>query len=327
MLKLSSKITIEGAQVWEFTAVSEVEITQDVDSLTDTCQVHIPRKVQWVVSRDGHTVTQPPIKRGDRITVCLGYDGVLSTRFVGYIRSVCTKVPVVLKCEDAMYLLKTQKAVPKGWRNASLKEVLEHLLQGTGIAVELMDKDLDLGAYRIVKPTVSEELQELKEKYMLSSYFRFVGDNNVLYVGLKYPTDHRTKHIFKWGKNIIDEDLEYRNKDDIRARVQAESFGAGHKKTTIEVGDKDGDLIKIRIDGLSEEELKKYAEKTLERYKQDGFKGSFDTFGMPEVNKCDMVDITAEDGNQGTYLVKKNEISFGTSGYRQKIELGPRIGY
>ena len=38
-----------------------------------------------------------------------------------------------------------------------------------------------------------------------------------------------------------------------------------------------------------------------------------------------MVEILASDGNRGTYLVKKNEISFGTNGYRQKIELGQRV--
>lgn len=80
--------------------------------------------------------------------------------------------------------------------------------------------------------------------------------------------------------------------------------------------------IKIRIDGISDAELKKYAQQSLDRYKQSGFKGSFETFGVPEVSKCDMADITSSDENQGVYLVKKNEISFGQNGYRQKIELG-----
>ena len=157
---------------------------------------------------------------------------------------------------------------------------------------------------------------------MLSSYFRFVEGQSVLYIGLEYPIDNREKHLFKHGKNIIKEDFTYRNKDDIRVRVEAQSFNAKHRKITYEYGDKDGDVIKIRIDGLSEEELKKYAMQALERYKQSGFKGSFETFGTPEVRKCDMVEIHASDGNRGTYLVKKNEISFGTNGYRQKIELG-----
>ena len=81
-------------------------------------------------------------------------------------------------------------------------------------------------------------------------------------------------------------------------------------------------MIKIRMDGLTEAELKKYAIQAVERYKQSGFKGSFETFGQPEVSKCDMVEIHASDRNSGVYLVKKIEIDFGMNGYRQKIELG-----
>ena len=154
------------------------------------------------------------------------------------------------------------------------------------------------------------------------SYFRRIDDKDVLYVGLAYPTDNRKTLFFRHSKNIISEDFEYRVKEDIRVKVEAISFDAKNKKTTIELGDKDGDLIKIRIDGISDTELKKYAQQALDRYKQSGFKGSFETFGVPEVSKCDIVDIFSSDGNKGAYLVKKNEISFGLSGYRQKIELG-----
>jgi hypothetical protein len=320
MLKLRSEITIEGDKTWQFTALHECIIVEDIATLTDTCEIKLPKKVQWEGSFQ--TNGKPPVKRGDRITVKLGYDDDLQVRFTGYVRSVDAKIPVTIKCEDGMFLLKTQKAKPKAFKNASLKDILNHLLEGTKIKYELIDKDLKVGSWRITKPTVAEELQELKEKQMLSSYFRRIGNESVLYVGLAYPGDNRKKIEIIYGKNLITEDFEYRDKSDIRARVEAQTFNAKHKKTTIEIGDKDGDVIKIRIDGISEAELKKYAQQALDRYKQSGFKGSFETFGQPEISKCDMIDITASDGNSGVYLVKKIEISFGQSGYRQKPELG-----
>ena len=320
MLRLVSRITIEGEQRWQFNSVAECNIVEDMGSLTDTCELKLPRNIKWqgYISEKG----MPPIRRGDRITVELGYDDDLVVRFAGYIRSVDAKVPVTITCEDGMFLLKSIKAEPKAFKNASLKEIVEHLLKGTNIAYKLIDDHIQVGAWRITQPSVSQELQELKDKVMLSSYFRFVEGQSVLYIGLEYPIDNRERHLFKHGKNIIKEDFTYRNKDDIRVRVEAQSFNAKHKKITYEYGDKDGDVIKIRIDGLSEEELKKYALQALERYKQSGFKGSFETFGTPEVRKCDIVEIHASDGNWGTYLIKKNEISFGMNGYRQKIELG-----
>lgn len=320
MLKLCSEITIEGDKTWLFNAVADCNIVEDVSTLTDTCEIQLPKKIKWqeAVAKNG----KPPIKRGDKITIKLGYDGDLQTRFTGFIRSVDAKVPITIKCEDGMFVLKSHKVKPKAFKNASLHEIMSYLLEGTSIQFQLMDKNIKVGNWRLTKTHASEELQELKEKMMLSSYFRRINGESILYIGLAYPLDNRKKVKFMHGKNIIDENFEYRDKEDIRVRCEAQSFNAKNKKVTYEYGDKDGDLIKIRMDGLTENELKKYAIEAVERYKQSGFKGSFETFGQPEVSKCDMVDIHASDGNSGVYLVKKLEIEFGTNGYRQKIELG-----
>jgi hypothetical protein len=320
MLKLCSEITIEGDKTWLFNAVADCNIVEDVSTLTDTCEIQLPKKIKWqeAVAKNG----KPPIKRGDKITIKLGYDGDLQTRFTGFIRSVDAKVPITIKCEDGMFVLKSHKVKPKAFKNASLHEIVSYLLEGTSIQFQLMDKNIKVGNWRLTKTHASEELQELKEKMMLSSYFRRINGESILYIGLAYPLDNRKKVKFMHGKNIIDENFEYRDKEDIRVRCEAQSFNAKNKKVTYEYGDKDGDVIKIRMDGLTENELKKYAIEAVERYKQSGFKGSFETFGQPEVSKCDMVEIHASDGNSGVYLVKKLEIEFGTNGYRQKIELG-----
>ena len=320
MLKLCSEITIEGDKTWLFNAVADCNIVEDVSTLTDTCEIQLPKKIKWqeAVAKNG----KPPIKRGDKITIKLGYNGDLQTRFTGFIRSVDAKVPITIKCEDGMFVLKSHKVKPKAFKNASLHEIMSYLLEGTSIQFQLMDKDIKVGNWRLTKTHASEELQELKEKMMLSSYFRRINGESILYIGLAYPLDNRKKVKFMHGKNIIDENFEYRDKEDIRVRCEAQSFNAKNKKVTCEYGDKDGDVIKIRMDGLTENELKKYAIEAVERYKQSGFKGSFETFGQPEVSKCDMVEIHASDGNSGVYLVKKLEIEFGTNGYRQKIELG-----
>lgn len=320
MLKLCSEIIIEGDKTWKFNAVADCKIVEDVSTLTDTCEIQLPKKIKWqeAISKNG----KPPIKRGDKITIRLGYDDDLETRFTGFIRSVDAKVPITIKCEDGMFILKSHKVKPRAFKNASLHEIVSYLLEGTNIKFQLMDKNIKVGNWRLTKTHASEELQELKEKMMLSSYFRTINKESVLYIGLAYPLDNRKKVKFIHGKNIIDEDFEYRDKEDIRVRCEAQSFNGKKKKVTYEYGDKDGDLIKIRMDGLTEAELKKYAIQAVERYKQSGFKGSFETFGQPEVSKCDMVEIHASDGNSGVYLVKKIEIDFGMNGYRQKIELG-----
>ena len=104
MLRLVSRITIEaGSTRWQFSSVAECNIVEDMGSLTDTCELKLPRNIRWqgYVSEKG----MPPIKRGDRITIELGYDDDLKVRFAGYIRSVDAKVPITIKCEDGMFLL------------------------------------------------------------------------------------------------------------------------------------------------------------------------------------------------------------------------------
>ncbi len=321
MLIVGSQITITGEYSWRFKAVESVDIVEDINTLTDTCTITLPKKIKW----EGYVNTngEPPVQRGDQITVELGYDDKMTLRFYGYVRSVDAQTPVRLKCEDSMFLLKQKRLIPKSWKDATLYEVISYFLQRTNLDFHLMDNDIRLGKYRITKSTVAEELQALKEKYLLSSYFRLIDGKSTLYVGLKYPLDNRVLHEFKHAKNIISEEFEYRKKEDIRVKVEAVSFNSQHEKIEIELGDRDGEVIKIRIDGLTKKELEKYAKNALEKYKQSGFKGTFTSFGDPPVHKCDMVYVVASDGNKGTYLVKKNEISVSvTNGYRQKIELG-----
>ena len=317
MLRLNSEITITGKKTWKFNSLHKCTIVEDITTLTDTCELMLPKKIIWESENNGVV----PIKRGDAIIVKLGYDDDLEIRFSGYVRTVDAKSPVKLKCEDGMFLLKHKSIKPKAFKNAMLEQVISYLLEGSHLNFKVIE-NISLGKYRISKSTVAEALQELKQKHMLQSYFRTIDNESVLYIGLAYPTDGRNKIYLAHGKNIIKENFEYRDKDELRAKVEATSFGEKHKKTYVELGDTDGDVIKVRIDGLTKPELEKYAKQALDRYKQSGFKGSLETFGQPMVRKCDEIEIYASDGNSGVYLVKKNEIEFGMNGFRQKIELG-----
>jgi hypothetical protein len=324
MFRLCSKIVIEGDRRYEFTAVVSCTITEDTASLTDTCVIELPKKIQW----EGQSVgagAHPPIKRGDKITVHLGYDDVLKLRFSGYIRRVSATVPVKIECEDGMFLLKLQPAKKKGFKEISLDKLISTLLEGTGVKYALIDKNINLGPYRITRDTVAEELAELQRTYGLMAYFRNINDEPTLYVGFTYPFDGRRKENFVHGKNIISNELEYRREEDIKLKVKAISIQPDNKRIEVEAGDKDGELRTVYRYNVREADLKVFATSELERFKYSGYQGSFETFGEPAVNKTDIAHVEGEDGNKGDYLIKKVEINFGTGGYRQKVELGPVI--
>ncbi len=61
-------------------------------------------KTQW------QDETSNPLKRGDEVSVWLGYDDDLQLVFKGYILQKGFKAPLVIKCEDEMFQLKQTEA-------------------------------------------------------------------------------------------------------------------------------------------------------------------------------------------------------------------------
>ena len=79
MYRLTAKITIDGGRRWQLEEVTAVEITRDTEKLTDECRITLPKKVKW----DGEP--DIPVRRGDMVSVSLGYDGELQAAFFGYV--------------------------------------------------------------------------------------------------------------------------------------------------------------------------------------------------------------------------------------------------
>lgn len=90
MYRLTAKIEITGAKSWLIDKVTEVEITRDTEKLTDECRLTLPKKIKW----DG--TAEIPVQRGDAVKVWLGYNDDLQLAFMGYVRDVGFKTPVVL---------------------------------------------------------------------------------------------------------------------------------------------------------------------------------------------------------------------------------------
>lgn len=308
---------------WAFTYAVGVEINQEINTLTDTCRITVPRKIEW----DGKKIAlgdEPILKRGDKVVVKLGYDEVFKTRFIGYIKDIKAGVPVTIDCEDSMYLLK-KGSLTLSYKSVSLQTLIRDIVPA-GVDYKVIgDKEVFIGQWRITKASPAKILEELKSKFKIYSYFRNITDGvltkPVLHVGLAYWLDHRNEHVFEFSENVIeDNDLTYRRKEDIRLRAKATSWGLDNTKTEIEVGDADGEERTVHAYGLTKKQLEVYAKAELERYKYTGYQGSFPTFGEPAVEKGDVAYLI---GNQyhpdGKYLIKGVRITSGINGYRQII--------
>ncbi len=310
MKVLSSHISIGKLQ---FYWMASVEVVSSWQMFTDTAEVKLPAHLK--INRDellNH------IKFGDPVTVKLGYDDDLNVVFKGYVTDIKPGVPVSVKCEDQMWKLK-QESITASERNMNVEKLLNRFFTGYQhrfINVELGTMVMD----NLNKVKVLEQLKG----FGLYSFFR----DETLFVGMQYDPENAQKHVFVLDYNIVSDELEFKRKDQVRVKVKAISNMPDGTKKELELGDDDGDMRTLNFYNLSQAELKKAAERELERLKYDGWRGSFTAFGLPFVRHGDIVRLKKQDDSTGDktgeYWVDKVVYQFGTNGFRQKITLGPR---
>lgn len=308
-----------GASTWTVEKVESIEITGDGDSLQGTCIIKLPKNARWGVSG-----SEIPIRRGDNVRVWLGYDGVLKLRFVGYVKEVAAKTPTVITCEDEMMRLRQKAAKQKMYNSVTLSQLLDEQLEGMDIVRydRESEAEVQLGSLRIEATTVAGVLSELKQNYGITSCFALVDEVPTLYCFTVLPQLRRNAGKFEEGVNIISNSLEYRRSEDVQVKIKGVSIQEDNSR--IEYSEGEGEERTIYRYGLNMNELKIAVKNELKRDKWSGLQGDFETFGMPRVEKMDVLDLYAA-GTRGRYRVKGVNISFGSSGYRQKIQLKERL--
>lgn len=285
--------------------------------------------------------------------------------FDGYISKVHSKIPIELELEDNMWLCKQTPVDTKTFTASdTLEDILQYLVKkvndihNTNFTSKALTKT-NFGEFQIGSETVAQVLQRLKKQYGFEFYFK--GD--LLRGGvLIYIEDEAQTQYFRFQENIISDDMEYRRKDDIVLSVLAHNTLTvdaggickdGSRKTkrrrlsvlvTIKNGNRKPDIViepgtpvPENIEGerttyfdpgaKTVTELGNNAYEHLKKFYYDGFRGSFETFGIPYVQQGDNADIKDAilPERDGLYKIKKVEYSGGVNGMRQIIHLDYRI--
>jgi hypothetical protein len=264
------------------------------------------------------------IKAGDPIKLRGGYNGEYFDEFTGFVSEILDDMPVVLKCEDNMYLLK-RTPVNKSYSSVKLETLLKDIVPPE-FKIDAMD--IDLGSLFLSKTTVSQVLQMLKDDYGLYSYFN--GDT---LVSGKIFTDNPNTEVVKYcmdgaRKNIITNDLKYRKKEDIKIKVTMTSYLNDGTKQSVTVGDAEGQEQKLVCSNVSSENaIKALAQKELDRLKIDGYSGGITTFGIPFVKHGYTATIENNEFKErsGDYYVDSVTTTLNDMGaYRRVSKLGAK---
>ena len=300
---------------WDIDRISSVRILRDTESLTDTCTLTLPRSIRWEGQKE------VPFRPGDMVQVHLGYDGDTELAFRGYIRRIKRGNPMTLELEDEMYQMKKLSAVKKAYKSTTIRQLLED--QGTGCRLRVMGEQ-HLGRYRVTVQTVAELLSDLR-KQGIRSFFCTESGSPVLYAGVLFDHPKRPTQVLRTGQNIVTDNTEQQRAEDMKLRVKVVAISPDNKKTEVELGDKGGELRTLTCYNKSKEEAKAWGEQEMKRLKRDGLTGKLTTFGYRLLDKLDTVGVVIDGQRMGIYQINKNTITFGTSGYRQEVELGRRV--
>lgn len=319
MFVLACNITIGATQ---YRQVHEVKIEQDFSQLTHEATIELPRISQVLADQ---------IKPGDSVTVNLAYEGVYEgTEFTGYVRQVSPKIPVVVECENATYLMKRVNIV-KAWKNTTLKEVLNYLVSETnkaeiGKPITLKTKsvpDINFETFRISNVSAARAIQDIKDRYGLKAYFR----DHELYVGFAYLDDAGDVG-YNLGLNVIEDKLTFRTADQVRLRVKATSIQKDNKHIDVEVGDPEGELRSLVFYNISDKvTLQALAKEEIQKYKYDGFEGSLKSFLIPFATFGMTAKIFSPNyaEKDGSYHIDKVKTSFGVDGARRDVTIGIKL--
>jgi hypothetical protein len=223
---------------------------------TDSTGTVILNPANTAVNIGGFSANVPLFMKGDEVTLVAGYIYTLNNQtitdtaiiFSGYVRSVTSKKPYTLACEDFMFKLKQLPTPNKLFPSSSytLETMLAELVKPLGYVVN-QNAQTSIGDFRCQNETVADVLSRLHKDYHFISYFgssvQVSSGNNLvrsapqLFSGpfVVYQTPGNT-YSFVFQQNIIDDELEYARQDDVVLSALAYSVN----RVEVEATTKDG---------------------------------------------------------------------------------------
>ena len=288
----------------------DVTTESGIKQLTGTAEIRFPRNMN---DFDKQKLNEA-FKKGDNVSISLGYNGDEYEEFNGYILSVSIGVPVVIKCEDEMYNLK-RKTVSISKKSCTLKELLTEIASGYTIECD----DSPIGSVRYSNVLVSQVLDDLKQKMGFYSYFR----------GKKLICGRTSID----GGSYVSITIEKQASDTLKVKqiedvyVKFESVQADGKTLKFDRGDKSATHIVLRQPNLTLVEIKKIVNTTYEKALQPGLDGDLTLFGIPRLTHGMIAILTStiypeKNGKYYIDSVKKTVTPDG--GYRQVAKLGDK---
>lgn len=294
--------------------VNSVHITSGWKELTSRAEITLPRNVRDFDKKKVREV----FRHGDAVQINLGYDGENELLFEGFITQVSADIPILVKCEDAMWLL---KKIPVNYSNKDI--TLEALLKAIcpGYKIDALE-GVKLGSVRFSKTTVAKVLEKLQSDFNLYSFIK----NGVLVCGKYYATGTGKPAVtYNLERSVVDNNLVYKNKEDIVLKITGTSMLKNGDKLEAEIGEDGGDTMALTYYNVTPKaELEKKIKADYEKAHRDGFEGGLTGYGLPkpQVGEKAKVKSSLYPDREGTYYIDAVNSGFDDGGFRKEVQLG-----
>lgn len=327
-VKLNCFVKVETAdnRLIRFDSMNSCSILRSIDKVESTATLKIPTSAQIVYKGEkaASVQTAKQFRRGDKITINLGYDDRLHTEFEGFISKVNLTTPCELECMGYEYLL-LSSIKTKTFAETNLKKLLQYIIEGKDIILDADIPEVNMKNYVIpANLTGLDALNQIKERYGITIYF--IG--NTLYAGLDF-VKYQGRVKYSLGVNTVKaNELKYQYADDVRLKIKAIQVNKDNTKLEAEIGDPKGESRTLYFyTAKSVEDLKKLAAVEINKYKFNGYVGKITAFLEPFCLPGYVAELIDEKYNErkGNYEIRSVGVEFSTSGGRRIVEIGKSV--
>ena len=140
--------------------LSGCEIHRSVDLLAATCTISLPGSAYNQALK-----IEDYIKRGDKVSVSLGYNGQLNQEFNGYLHTIHTDDgKLTLDCEDELFTFRKNVA-DNQFSKTTIKDIVTYCLSQIRSTLKLdCTLTIDYDKFVISKAQAYDVLKKLKEE-------------------------------------------------------------------------------------------------------------------------------------------------------------------
>jgi len=314
MFKMSWKITV-GKFILGM--IESVEVVHSVELLSDTASIILP-----ATAYNAALDIESKIKRGDTVTIQLGYDDNLIAEFEGYLESIKTDDgSLKLQCEDGLFQYRKSLANVE-LKNVTVSDVLNHVNKVIGGFTLSCDYYFKYDKFVINNATGYDVLKKIQEEAKPNIYLK----GTVLHVHPQY-SEIFGKASYDFAVNIESEELKYKRADERKVLVTMEYTGKDGKTKKIEFGDTGGERVDKNSGTTDINSIMLQAKQEYVSRVYEGYEGTFTGWLIPYCDAGYKASIRDKDYQvkDGTYYVLEVKTVFSKSGGVRTIKIGKKI--